>query len=730
MLVRSFLSDALIHLTQSELFIMKYFAIIWLLLNAGHVISQTAYYTNLAAQLNSSYGLTGGTWVLAADESQVLNSLVGYGGTLKGLTSVSGQPFTRYQQIAVPMAGDQPWSSGIYCRNTKSVNKGSIALLVIWLRSTSGSAKVNIYVEHATTFDKELFITTEIGTKWQQFIAPFDANNNYLSGELTIGLHTGFKAQTIQIGGIALSDFKMAYAFDQFPAQLHQTYAGSETNASWKAEADQNIERFRKGDFKVLVRHPNGTPVSGAKVKFEMLEHEFKFGSAITANRIANNHQQNKTYEQKIVNFDGKGHGFNEVVFENDLKWDAWEEEWFASNQEVVQATNWLVGKGISVRGHTLIWPGWQYMPDDLEKNKNNPGYLKNRVLERVTSILNYPGIKGNIKEWDALNEITYNEDLAKALAGSPGYPTGREIYIDILKKVKEIDPNIRIFINDYTTIDQGNLPGSPIFERTKQYLQEIQRAGIKIDGVGFQGHISSGLVSIYDVKKTLDDFYTTFGTRAKITEFDYGNLVSDSLAARFTADFFTICFSHPSVDGFLSWGFWQGAHWLNNAPFFRVDWTMRPAGLAVADLLFNKWWTNTTVTTTSAGEAKLRGFKGKYRITVTNNGQVSYIDTVDLSHGSNLEATLSTSVGIAEIHPLANSLKFVNPAPHATDIQINCSVPINDLQLYSLDGKLINQIRKPGQVFIITTPPSPGVYVIKFSPQGFSELSKILIVR
>jgi GH35 family endo-1,4-beta-xylanase len=181
----------------------------------------------------------------------------------------------------------------------------------------------------------------------------------------------------------------------------------------------------------------------------EMLEHEFKFGSAIRPNYIAGNKQQNNTYQQKILDFDGKGHGFNEVVFENDMKWDAWEELWFLSHADLVKAIGWLDARGISVRGHTLVWPGWNWLPDDLKNNQSNPTYLRQRINNHLTEMLGFPGIKGVVKEWDVLNEITFNEDIAKALAGSPGYVTGREVYVDIIKKVRELDPNVKVYLND-----------------------------------------------------------------------------------------------------------------------------------------------------------------------------------------------------------------------------------------------------------------------------------------
>ncbi len=693
----------------------KFILLLFYSLLFGQLNAQSAYYTNLQTQLSSKYNLSGGLWLLPADENQALNTLGGYGGTFSASTAITGQTFTRLRQMTISSPGTEAWSSGISCSNTQAITKGSICLMVVWVRSAGAEkAKVNLFLERANTYEKEILLTTEIGTQWQQFVAPFDADFDYAAQQLNFGFHTGYKAQSIQIAGIALIDFKNKYSIDRFPIELHQNYAGSEANAAWRTEADQRIEQIRKANFMLNVTKANGDPVAGATVKMEMLEHEFKFGSAITANRIAGNKQQDNTYQQKILDFDGKGHGFNEVVFENDMKWDAWEEKWFVSNAEVAKATSWLNDRGVAVRGHNLVWPAWQYLPDDMEKNKTNPAYLKQRINSHLTEILNYPGIKGVVKEWDVLNEITFNEELAKAMAGSPGYVTGREIYVDILKKVKEIDPAIKLYLNDYSTIDQGNLPGSVVYERTKQYLKEIQNAGIKIDGIGFQGHISSGLVSMYDVKTTLDDFYTTFGARAKITEYDYGSLVGDSLAARFSADFLTMCFSHPSVDGFLSWGFWHGAHWLGNGPYFRLDWSMRPAGKAVSDLLFNKWWTNTSTSTNTSGVAQVRGFKGKYRITVSLNGKVGYVDTLSLSENTNLVVSLPSSVGLNDPSRDKFKLQFMNPMEGGAVVAISCSEAPLQVQLIGMDGRVFQQMNKPGLKFNLTTPDAPGVYYLR----------------
>lgn len=88
------------------------------------------------------------------------------------------------------------------------------------------------------------------------------------------------------------------------------------------AEANQRIEQHRKTDITVLVLDSNGQPVPNAQVEVEMQRHAFRWGTAVVADLINSNSSINSIYRQKILE------NFNAVVFENDLKWPAWEGAW------------------------------------------------------------------------------------------------------------------------------------------------------------------------------------------------------------------------------------------------------------------------------------------------------------------------------------------------------------------------------------------------------------------
>jgi len=108
-----------------------------------------------------------------------------------------------------------------------------------------------------------------------------------------------------------------------------------------------------------------------------------------------------------------------------------------------------------------------------------------------------------------------------------------------------------------------------------------------------------------------------------------------EALAGEFTRDFYTTLFSHPAVGGILMWGFWDGAHWRKNAPLYRQDWSMKPAGAVYRQLVLDSWRTNTAGSTDASGAFKTRAFLGNYEVTVT---------TADKSKSKTVQAELSAA--------------------------------------------------------------------------------------
>lgn len=688
--------------------------------------AQDAYHTNLQNSLQNDYGLPVGTWVLNNSEAANLGSDFAYGDIQASELAASGQDFSQKVQIAVNSAGGSQWDAGYGINNVQTIGSGTTNLLVVWLRAVGGNGRVSLFVENSSTYEKEIYFTFDLATEWTRFLVPFDADQAYVPGGITVGLHLAWMQQTVEIGGLAVLNYG-SLSINELPEEVNNDrYGGWEADAPWRAEAADRINQIRKAELTVRVEDENGNPVPDATVSVEMLQHEYAFGSAVVSRLFAGNNSHNPTYESKLLDLDGEGHGFNWVVFENALKWPGWENNWITTPPETAHAAEWLIDHDIKIRGHNLVWPGWSNLPGDIQANQNNHDYIRERIDSHIEEIVTYPGLAGNIAEWDVLNEITTNRDLEYAFQGQPGYPTGREIFVEIFEKLREIDPNTKTYLNDYVTISQNNTGGG-LYDLKKQFAQELIDAGVQLDGIGFQGHIGGFPNSIYDVYNTLEDFYSTFGTTAKITEYDTNEAVNDELAATYLRDFLTIVFSHPSTDGFMTWGFWDGAHWHSNAPFFYQDWTIKPAGEAFIDLVYNEWWTEESGQTNSSGVFGLRGFKGKYKITIDSGDEV-LVDTIQLHDDLTIvKRAGETTVDVTDLDMPVQIRVYPNPASDYLYFEKENSDPVQ-LQIFNALGQEVfsSLLRERRQAVSLNF--GTGLYQLIFTKDGIKWSEKIVI--
>ena len=654
-------------------------------------LAQDAYHTALLNQLQNDFGLSGGNWILSPNENTNISNATYYNIGFQQNT-ITGQDFSTAARMTINAAGANPWDAGYFTPNVNTVQTGDKVLLVLWLRADPAGTvpgKLTIFVENATTYFKEVNLTVNPQTTWLQYLIPFESTATYTANQLNTGFHLAFQQQVLELGGMTLINYGQSISLSQLPSQLNnEYYPGSEPDAPWRPLAAQRIEQYRKADITLQVQDDQGNPIANTPVRLEMQRHQFAFGTAVNPRRLAGGSLNNPIYQDKLVNLDGNGHGFNWVVPENALKWRAWEQGWAGSPTETVNGIQWLLDRNIQVRGHVLVWPSWQFMPPDMQNNASSPSYMLNRINGRLVEILNYPGVRGKVQEWDFINEIAHVRDLENALNGTPGYPTGREVYPEIIDQAFEEDSTLINYINDYNILSNGSVAGGD-YVLFKSMLDEIVSAGAKLDGIGFQAHMGGALIAPDSLYAILEDCHQQYGRDIKITEYDQADIIGDSLAAKYTGDFLTMIFSHPGVNGFLMWGFWDGAHWYDHAPLYEENWTPKPTHATFIDLVFNQWWTDTTLTTDANGEIVLRGFKGDYQLT-TSHDSVDWI--TELSVGTNIDTTLQLSMVSLE-QQLDQALIKVYPNP-ARDFLVVGLPEADDWTLTLMDalGKKLSQ--------------------------------------
>lgn len=698
-------------------------------LSAFQLSAQDAFFQSLADTLEEVYGAEVQGWAVSPQHPALLEGITYYGATA-AVQAVTGPPFEEALSLQVPQGGADPWSAGALLTNEFALQAGDVCLLIAWVKTDeAGSARFNWFVEDASTYAKEAYLSihlTEPGT-WHPLYFPFIIEDSYPPGTLNLGLHLGLQAQELQLAGLNIARLAAGIDPGDLPHQLfNENYPGSAPDAPWRAAAAERINDHRKANLKVQVTTAEGSPVPSANVHFEMREHQFGFGSAVVTCMVNEGICQDDTYQARLLDLDGQGHRFNCLVNENSLKWKAWENNWLGTPAQTYSALSWLKGEGFKIRGHNIIWPGFDYMPGDIAQNAGNPDYVHNRILEHIEEKVGYPGLSSLLTDWDVLNEITANRDLEYIFQGAEGYETGREIYPEIIARVMEAAPNSQLYLNDYVTISSATTHGAT-YDRYQQFIRDILDAGAPVAGIGFQAHMGSGLYHPDTIYAILDDFYAQFGLPAKITEFDQSETLSEALAARYFRDFLTLVFSHPSVNAFLMWGFWDGAHWKSNAPLFREDWTPKPALDTFVQLVFEDWWTDETLPTQADGTAAVNGFKGQYRVSVTY--QEESIDTlITLEEDRVLTIRLATTLDAQRAAAPALQV-YPNPAVSQLTVEWLSAPEDAAITVFDAQGRAIQRLKriKPTQ-HIQTAGWPPGAYTLRFEAAGQSWAQQVTV--
>lgn len=430
------------------------------------------------------------------------------------------------------------------------------------------------------------------------------------------------------------------------PAALAFDYDGQDPVAPWRATAAQQIDQLRKSDINVLVELSDGSPVSGAQVQANMRRHAFRFGSAVDPRYFLESQPDyfNATYAEKVEQL------FNTATLENHLKWRAWAGDFSSSFAPSVtqEGLDWLGARDIAVRGHNIMWPGSNHVPDAVDAILQLPSptdadkqALYDATFAHINDIV--PAVAGKLYVWDALNEPRGNQDIENMLVGFT--PAGEATIADVADlrsrwyhAAQAADTNTAMFINEFGILP-GDTDANAETRRTtfKDQIGDILAAGGVVDGIGFESHFADGLTNkqITGIPKlwaVLDDFQNQFSLPIEITEYDYST-TNLTLQAEYTRDFMTAVFAHPAVQSFVTWGFWEGKMANPDGAFFDTNWNLKPNGQEYLDLVFSDWWTTENGNTDGSGAYGVRGFKGDYQIVVDYQGQQFVFDEI-LSDG------------------------------------------------------------------------------------------------
>jgi endo-1,4-beta-xylanase len=571
-----------------------------------------------------NYGKVPGVDLLAGGG---INAFAVQGQAAKVNTSivdVTGQSFQKALRAEIKEKSQNNWDVQLAAVSQAPVQSGDVLLASFYFRTEkvaaeSGEAEteINFELNHAP-YDKSLTYSVRAGAEWKQVLVPFVAKRNFKEGEGQVTFRLGYAPQTIEIADVKLENFRRELTLADLP-KSKSSYPGMALDAAWRAQAEERIDRLRKADLTVRVVGSNGKPVKGAQVSAKLARHAFQFGTAAPAEMLLASDKQQ--YQSILLE------AFNTGTLENDLKWEALT-DWGFPLERGQKGVDWLREAGMDVRGHVLVWPGWNELPSSLKRMKDDPEKLRAAVLGHIRELTT--AMKGKLEQWDVVNEPFTNHDLLDIL--------GYEVMVDWFKLARSIDPKPKLYINDFAILSGG---GGTTAHRDhyEKMIQLLVDKKAPFDGIGMQGHFGNSLTGPDDLMAVLDR-YGKFKKDIAVTEFDVV-IDDEELAGNYVRDFYTVLFSHPAVTTIVMWGFWDANHWKKNAVMYREDWSLKPGGQAYRDLVLGKWRTVADGTTDASGQFKARGFKGSYDIVVKAGGQEKTVKGTLSKDGSRIDVKI-----------------------------------------------------------------------------------------
>jgi endo-1,4-beta-xylanase len=281
---------------------------------------------------------------------------------------------------------------------------------------------------------------------------------------------------------------------------------------------------------------------------------------------------------------------FNTITPENMLKWEVVHPE---PNRYAFEAQDRLVAfgqqHGMFVVGHTLVWhqqtPAWVFKGDDGKPIGREA--LLERMRSHIETVVGR--YRGRIQGWDVVNEALAEDGTLRKSPWLDGL--GEDFIYKAFEFAHKADPGAQLYYNDYNLTVPAKRAGA------LRIVKELKARGLRIDGVGEQGHWLLSHPSLADIEATIAEIGAAAG-KCHITELDvdvlprddgmYGadlnarakykaetNLYVDGLPdekqrelAQRYSDIFKVFLKHQSVLARVTfWGVSDRSSWLDNFP-------------------------------------------------------------------------------------------------------------------------------------------------------------------
>jgi len=247
--------------------------------------------------------------------------------------------------------------------------------------------------------------------------------------------------------------------------------------------------------------------------------------------------------------------------------------------------------------GHTLVWhnqtPDW-FFHDEKGKPNTRDAQIE-RLRDHIETVAGR--YAGRIHAWDVVNEVIDNDGSYRPTTWVKGIGDGDDLVKLAFKYASEYAPDAELYYNDFNAWRPAKRDG------IARLVRMLQKEGIRIDGVGIQGHWGLNYPKTEYIEAAIDTF-ASLGVKVMITELDVDVLpltkegqiigrgmsdkqfqleefkefldpyasglpveVEGELAERYTELFSIFYNKKEKIDRITLWGVHDGLSWKNGYP-------------------------------------------------------------------------------------------------------------------------------------------------------------------
>ncbi len=172
---------------------------------------------------------------------------------------------------------------------------------------------------------------------------------------------------------------------------------------------------------------------------------------------------------------------------------------------------------GMFTMGHTLCWHNQtpDFFWNDAKGNPKSHDELVETLRSYIETVCTH--FKGRVDAWDVLNEIVSEQGGYRNLGwvkAFGGEEYGDEIVKTVFRFAEQYAPDTELYYNEFNVWRPSKLEG------VIHIVKMLQEEGIRIDGVGIQGHWGLNYPKNHYVEEAIEKL-AALGVKVMITELD-----------------------------------------------------------------------------------------------------------------------------------------------------------------------------------------------------------------